>query len=92
MTFLRAAAAGAAYSSVAHWRETGHVYTVLDREEEDAGGGSTARRRVLIVYFSRPGENYYYGGRTELKIGNTDGPRDDDQEARRRRRVPHPRR
>jgi flavodoxin len=27
---------------------------------------------VLIAYFSRPGENYYYGGRTELKIGNTE--------------------
>ena len=28
--------------------------------------------RVLLAYFSRPGENYYYGGRTDLKIGNTE--------------------
>ncbi|MGO4649468.1 flavodoxin [Nocardia sp. 2YAB30] len=28
--------------------------------------------RALIAYFSRPGENYYYGGRTNLEIGNTE--------------------
>ena len=43
---------------------------------EDAAairGTSTAsRRRVLLAYFSRPGENYYYGGRTNLKVGNTE--------------------
>lgn len=25
-----------------------------------------------MVYFSRPGENYYYGRRTDLKVGNTE--------------------
>jgi flavodoxin len=30
-------------------------------------------KRVLLAYFSRPGENYYYyGGRTDLKVGNTE--------------------
>jgi flavodoxin len=29
-------------------------------------------RRVLLAYFSRAGENYYYGGRTDLGIGNTE--------------------
>ncbi|MFF5933903.1 flavodoxin [Streptomyces sp. NPDC012508] len=29
-------------------------------------------RRVLLAYFSRRGENYYYGGRTDLKVGNTE--------------------
>ncbi|MEU9288286.1 flavodoxin [Streptomyces sp. NPDC048275] len=29
-------------------------------------------KRVLLTYFSRPGENYYYGGRTDLKTGNTE--------------------
>lgn len=29
-------------------------------------------RRVLLAYFSRAGENYYYGGRTNLDIGNTE--------------------
>ncbi|MFE4449314.1 flavodoxin [Streptomyces sp. NPDC056796] len=29
-------------------------------------------RRVLSAYFSRPGENYSYGGRTDLEVGNTE--------------------
>ena len=28
--------------------------------------------RVLLAYFSRPGENYYYGGRRNLQVGNTE--------------------
>ncbi|AYG03456.1 hypothetical protein D7I44_07845 [Gryllotalpicola protaetiae] len=28
-------------------------------------------QRVLIAYFSRAGENYRYGGRVDLKVGNT---------------------
>jgi len=28
-------------------------------------------RRVLLAYFSRAGENYFYGGRTNLDVGNT---------------------
>jgi len=28
--------------------------------------------RVLLAYFSRAGENYYYGGRKNLEIGNTE--------------------
>ncbi|WP_308165553.1 flavodoxin [Nocardia noduli] len=31
------------------------------------GGG-----RILVAYFSRPGENYHYGGRRNLDIGNTE--------------------
>src|SRR5690606_14496627 len=30
------------------------------------------RGQVLLAYFSRPGENYYYGDRTNLKVGNTE--------------------
>jgi flavodoxin len=30
------------------------------------------QNRVLLAYFSRAGENYYYGGRTNLKVGNTE--------------------
>ena len=26
----------------------------------------------MIAYFSRPGENYHYGGRRDLKVGNTE--------------------
>ncbi len=32
----------------------------------------TARGDALLAYFSRPGENYYYGDRTNLKVGNTE--------------------
>jgi flavodoxin len=28
--------------------------------------------RVLLAYFSRAGENYYYGGRRDLDVGNTE--------------------
>lgn len=28
--------------------------------------------RTLLAYFSRPGENYYYGGRRNLEVGNTE--------------------
>jgi len=31
-----------------------------------------SRRRILLAYFSRPGENYYYGGRRNLSVGNTE--------------------
>lgn len=27
--------------------------------------------RILLAYFSRPGENYFYGDRTNLTVGNT---------------------
>ena len=27
---------------------------------------------TLLAYFSRPGENYYYGGRRDLEVGNTE--------------------
>ena len=33
---------------------------------------SSPTHRVLLAYFSRPGENYYYGGRRDLKVGNTE--------------------
>jgi hypothetical protein len=33
-----------------------------------AGSGA----RVLLAYFSRAGENYHYGGRRNLKTGNTE--------------------
>ncbi len=35
-------------------------------------GGSQDGGRVLLAYFSRAGENYYYGGRTNLDVGNTE--------------------
>jgi flavodoxin len=37
-----------------------------------ASAGNVRRRNVLLAYFSRPGEYYYYGGRIDLKVGNTE--------------------
>jgi hypothetical protein len=31
-----------------------------------------AAPKVLVAYFSRAGENYYYGDRTWLEVGNTE--------------------
>nr|WP_307875157.1 flavodoxin [Frankia nepalensis] len=33
---------------------------------------SSQAGRVLLAYFSRAGENYYYGGRRNLAVGNTE--------------------
>jgi flavodoxin len=37
------------------------------RRPARAGGGG----RILLAYFSRPGENYWNGGRRNLEVGNT---------------------
>lgn len=37
-----------------------------------AGVGGAAVGRILLAYFSRPGENYWNGGRRNLKVGNTE--------------------
>ena len=34
--------------------------------------GSAPGSKVLLAYFSRAGENYHYGGRTHLEVGNTE--------------------
>ena len=33
---------------------------------------ATPSGRVLLAYFSRHGENYWYGGRRTLQVGNTE--------------------
>ena len=44
--------------------------TTPDPSVEPTGTSRTSG--VLLAYFSRPGENYYYGGRTNLEVGNTE--------------------
>ena len=39
--------------------------------DRPAGGGGGGGGRILLAYFSRPGENYWNGGRRNLKVGNT---------------------
>jgi len=36
------------------------------------GGGTAVTGRILLAYFSRAGENYYYGSRRDLTVGNTE--------------------
>ena len=36
------------------------------------GNIGSSSSKVLLVYFSRAGENYYYGGRIDLEVGNTE--------------------
>ncbi|MGW2650288.1 flavodoxin [Streptomyces sp. NPDC001393] len=50
-----------------------------DQKARDRRSASTrraasgpARGKALLAYFSRLGENYYYGDRTTLKVGNTE--------------------
>lgn len=43
--------------------------TLPSAQNTPAQGGNG---RILLAYFSRAGENYYYGGRTNLEIGNTE--------------------
>jgi flavodoxin len=46
------------------------------RVQHDPGRGpvrsAPAGGKILVAYFSRAGENYYYGGRINLKVGNTE--------------------
>jgi flavodoxin len=41
-----------------------------ERAHDEARPGGSPR--VLVAYFSRPGENYWYGGRRDLRVGNTE--------------------
>jgi hypothetical protein len=70
---IRAAAVGAAGLAAA-------LVGCSDRTPESASTPSAppttnapaGGRRVLVVFFSRAGENYHYGGRRNLAVGNTE--------------------
>jgi flavodoxin len=44
--------------------------TVQPSRPRPSSPGASSNR-VLLAYFSRAGENYRYGGRVDLKVGNT---------------------
>ena len=48
--------------------------TGCDTETADSSRTTSTRSgpRVLLAYFSRAGENYHYGGRKFLEVGNTE--------------------
>jgi flavodoxin len=43
-----------------------------ESERGSADDSMTTASNVVLAYFSRAGENYYYGGRTNLEVGNTE--------------------
>jgi flavodoxin len=53
-------------NAVLHSQDTAMSPSPQDTPEPGEG------RRVLLAYFSRAGENYHYGGRTHLVVGNTE--------------------
>src|SRR6185437_929891 len=63
--FLRTALAGVAGLA-------GVPFIGMRSEAPARVGGESSRTKVLLAYFSRPGENYYYGGRVDLKVGKTE--------------------
>jgi flavodoxin len=52
-------------------RQDSTVPTPTELPETPAAAPSATTNRVLMAYFSRPGENYYYGDRITLDVGNT---------------------
>jgi flavodoxin len=63
-SFLRLGLAGVGGAAVGVWSACG--------AESGSPPAQAGGRRILLAYFSRPGENYWYGGRRNLKVGNTE--------------------
>ncbi len=71
--FLRAGAVTAMGVLGSGWLVGCSAEVSRDRTLAAPATSSTgAGARVLLAYFSRAGENYYYGGRTYLEVGNTE--------------------
>jgi flavodoxin len=73
--FLRLGLAGVSGAAVGLWSACGSESprgarpnpTRSPQPARAKGGG-----RILLAYFSRPGENYWNGGRRNLEVGNTE--------------------
>lgn len=64
------------YAAVLTAALAGCSRTVASEQESVTSAASTSapgspRHRILVAFFSRAGENYSYGGRTNLDVGNT---------------------
>jgi flavodoxin len=68
---LRGAVLGMAAAAAASCSSSGSDADGAAAASPSAGGGSGSGG-VLLAYFSRPGENYYNGGRRNLDVGNTE--------------------
>jgi flavodoxin len=67
---LGAAAAGGVLLNSCSPAQRGSTATPDPSAKEDTTTSENPAR-TLLAYFSRPGENYYYGGRRNLEVGNT---------------------
>jgi flavodoxin len=73
--FLRPAATGIAGAAVGVSLSACGEDSPGDTPPGPAPGGqppTSAAGSVLLAYFSRPGENYWNGGRRNLRVGNTE--------------------
>jgi len=72
-TVLRAAAVGAAGLAAALTACADRPpVSALTPAAPVATNTTAIRRRVIVAFFSRAGENYHYGGRRNLTVGNTE--------------------
>jgi flavodoxin len=71
---LQAAAAGAAglAATLAGCSSAGSPANSSTASAADTPATVSSGSRTLVAFFSRAGENYYYGGRTNLNVGNTE--------------------
>jgi flavodoxin len=73
--FLRLAATGAAGAAVGIPLSACGASSARDGQRQEArpaSSDSARASRILLAYFSRPGENYWNGGRRDLEVGNTE--------------------
>lgn len=70
-SFLQGALAGVAGVIVSAGCADSSPFRMGDTPTPVPTQATPSGSNVLLVYFSRAGENYYYGGRTQLAVGNT---------------------
>jgi flavodoxin len=70
-SFLRLAIAGVAGGAVSACGAGSRSAPPPDAPRA-SGAARGVRGKILLAYFSRPGENYHYGGRRNLEVGNTE--------------------
>jgi flavodoxin len=74
----RALLRGAVLLGVAGWLGTAGCATTtipeitVPEQGTPSPSASGTAARILLAYFSRAGENYYFGGRRDLEVGNTE--------------------
>jgi flavodoxin len=71
-TFLRLGLAGAAAGVLSACGTDTRRTARPDPTRAPQPARSDRAKRILLAYFSRPGENYWNGGRRDLKVGNTE--------------------